>query len=1048
MTATTNDRDGHVILAGAPIVLPEDADPVEHLAASELARYLYVLSGSTSALADRIPEQGTALILQRAQAPGAPALDAGIDIEQLGDQGYAIHAGSRDGNCCVTITAATARGILYGAYGLLEKLGVGFYLGGDTFPDEKVSAALAHDFRTIQQPAFAVRGNLIHDNALIGITTWGLKDYQFYFNQLAHMRCNTFVAMCYCDQSGEVWDEHDGRFLGYQPLMSSLTGPWRAIDALRTSQFSFGTADYFDEEIFSRPAVERTDDPIAQRKEAGRVLAEATRYAARFGIGVAAGFEAPVGDVNQPADPTDTSVVERLKERIRRYLARNPHLTYFVLLNHESGGCSGTKPPPAGTSADKLLSAQRDQFEHLGNPRRVWEAIRYCRFAEIAHDLLQQIAPHVKLLLAGWGGDRWMRLADYYLAFDKILPPDVIFTCFDNIEAYVAPTVSAAWGQLSPNRQRWAVPWVECDYSDFWSPQPNVESLKNLCPDALRKGCQGLLTMHWRTRDMEEEAGYAARFAWDTKLTPESFFDRMAGDAFGTDHGEAMAGHLLELQRLGQRWTGVRSPAEIAEMIFTAWDPPAPLELDADAVRFLLPFAENALTALGEQDSAQGAYEGAMFDQLEESTQPAASPADQSQLGVSEFQQAVDCLSRLATEAEPDRLRREFVDMHEEIYGVREKLIHRGMTPAQFSAVDLFLLRINHLFRNVGFQSRKETLQRIRADLAERRDRLESEGRLGRLERLDYLAANMDFVVHHDRAALLLKRGGQIEAAIEEAQQLRAAGKADEAIAVAVRAYETLVAAGMRDAALALTRKLTTRCEFAILATVNIKPLAAYWQVIEKLTAFMPVRPSRGARTRVHQDQVHIWWPVPDTVQRDAGFLVYRSSDSGEKIRLTDRPLPADAGMFLDRPGEAGHYLYSVTTIDASGWETPHSHPAEITFGTGSPGPRIVACQPPSVVEAGQPMGVRVVAVGDRLVKKVELNYRSGPDNRWKTLPMLCRFQNSFHTQVPTDQIDSGFFEFFVTATDDTGTTAHWPAAAPQGRPWTASVARSFPAEG
>jgi hypothetical protein len=48
------------------------------------------------------------------------------------------------------------------------------------------------------------------------------------------------------------------------------------------------------------------------------------------------------------------------------------------------------------------------------------------------------------------------------------------------------------WGHHFPYR-------VEGDIDDCSLRQPNVESLGLLAPDALRKGCQGLLTLQWRT---------------------------------------------------------------------------------------------------------------------------------------------------------------------------------------------------------------------------------------------------------------------------------------------------------------------------------------------------------------------------------------------------------------------------------------------------------------------------------------------------------------------------------------------------------------------
>tara|TARA_B100000809_G_scaffold46545_2_gene40955 strand:+ start:1423 stop:4218 length:2796 start_codon:yes stop_codon:yes gene_type:complete len=845
--------------AGAVVVCNGSADRVHQFAAAELSRFLYLLTGVESSLAESLPGKAAAVVLQNAGASS-------------GGQGYTIRASSCDQRDVLVIDADTSRGLLHGVYRLLEELGMGFYLGGETLPDESVDVSLPADFELTERPAFAVRGNLLHDNTLVGITTWGLDDWNVYLTDLARMRCNT-VLTC--------WYNNDCEPLGplqtLKPIMSTLTRKWGST-ASRTSQFAFGSGDCFHGEIFSSPAGETLTDPTEQRWETVNVFSEAMRLAKLRGIDVACGLTAPVGDVKSPVDAEDPTVRALFEARIQRFLEHYPHLSYFVLYNHESGGCAATTPPPVGTPGHKLYEQRRDAYAYLGNPRRVWEAIRFGRFAEIAYEVVQDAAPHVRLVVSGWGGDRWMCFADYCLAYDKLLPPNVIFTCHDNIDASVSRTVSAAWGDLQPQRERWAVPWVEEDGSDFWSPQPNVESLQHLAPDALRKGCQGLLTMQWRTRDLEEEAGYSARFAWEPELTPESFYRRLASDAFGPDREPLMAKHLWTLQKLGRRWTGVPGTPEIGEMIFAGWKPHLPFELGAEAGQFLVPFAHRARQALAESFAADAAFRGAddvaLFQQVHEDVGVDAQLTDPTQLGVSEFTQVIETLEGLLDESDTARIRAELQTLEEMVYGLRAKLIHRWMPANQFSAVDLFLIATRHLIRNAGVERRMAVLTQVRDDLAGLRDNFVREGRLGRLERLDYLAANIDFVTHYDQVAMLLADGEAVPRAIEEAERLHRDGEAEKAAAVATEAYGKLISAGMREAVLALTRKLSTRCEFAILATVNIKPVPVYLEFVRRLEALMPAAPP--GEVDADEDGLRLVAPRPPSVCEAGQTLTIR----------------------------------------------------------------------------------------------------------------------------------------------------------------------------
>ena len=1029
---------GGLSLKSAPVVCAADADALELLAAQELIRYLRLLTGSENPRTDRLPGQGTVIVLHPAACRELGVTAAACDP---GDQGFVIRSGTRGQLHYVAIAALAPRGLLYGVYALLEELGMGFYLGGETFPDQQEDIVLPIGFQRSQRPVFAVRGNLLHDNALVGVTTWGLADFHLYLNQLARLRCNTFILLSY-NNDFEPREEEPG----IQPVMSSLTRPWRAAAALRTSQFAFGSGDCFDHDIYSSPAGQLSGDPLAQRKETVRVFSEAMRLGRRCGIDVAAGLIEPVGDVNNPIDPMAPEVRNHFKARVRRFLQHYPHLTYFVLTNHESGGCVGTRPPAEGTPAQRLFAERRDIFAYLGNSRRAWEAIRFLAFAEMARAVILETAPQVRLVLSGWGGDRWMRFADYYSGYDGLLPLDVIFTCHDNIETSVATTVSAVFGQLSPRRQRWAIPWVENDGSDFWSPQPNIESLRHLAPDALRQGCQGLLTMQWRTRDIEEETGYAARFAWDPSLTPESFYRRLARDAFGPDQEEYMARRLLTLQRLGERWTGVQGTPEIGEMIFTGWQPHIPFELGPEAIRFLLSFARRAVQCLvkpfSESDPLLGADEVALFNQKHEACVSAgADNLDMSQIGVREFQDIVRRLEALATETNEDQLREALRAMTEIAYDARTRLIRRWMPSAQFSAVDLFLNAAHRLQRNAGVRRKMAVLGEIRAALRLLRDRYVAAGRTGRLERLDYLAANMDFVMNYDRVAILLASGEAVDQALNKTRALR--DKNRPAAAVAAQAYTMLATAGMRAAVLALTHKLSTRDAWGILATVNIKPVARYWQILEQLESYLPVQPPHELPAEIRDGAVHLRWvPVPG-LEHTQGLNVYRAdTGSAPGRRLTRDPIPPQTAVFIDRPDRAGCYRYTVTAVHANGWESPASHPVDIEWGERRSTPRIIAALPPSVLETGCPLNLCVVVLGPIPVDKVILRHRMGSMGSWTERAMSRGWRHAYHAQIIPDAIKEGVLEFYIEARDYEGGCTHWPATAIQGRPWTASVVR------
>ncbi len=110
------------------------------------------------------------------------------------------------------------------------------------------------------------------------------------------------------------------------------------------------------------------------------------------------------------------------------------------------------------------------------------------------------------------------------------------------------------------------MPWWESDGGgtrrDQWGPQCNARPLLPLCRDALAKRCQGMLAIHWRTRDVEEAAALEAQFAWNPRLTYEQFFDGFARRCYGPVWGAEMGAIHRELEALGPRYTGALGQTE------------------------------------------------------------------------------------------------------------------------------------------------------------------------------------------------------------------------------------------------------------------------------------------------------------------------------------------------------------------------------------------------------------------------------------------------------------------------------------------------------
>ena len=1007
-------------LAGAAVVYPAGSHETVVYAGTELSRFLYQLSGRVSACAAVSPSVGIAIELK--VQPGS----------SLGAQGYRLQA-SLGG---IEITGGAPAGLLYGVYRLLEELGMGFFAGGETYPDRPAALTLATDFAVCEQPAFAMRGNMLHYNFLCGVTDWGLDDYQFYFDQLARMRCNLLLMHWYDGEPGAAY-QVEGEYLAGGTAPSSITKPWGARAALRTSEFSFGSGRFFDGDVFTSPMAASTPDLLSEIRESERVWCEATRYARRAGIHIAAGFEAPRGD---PSDPQEMAC---FRARLQQFLVRNPQMTHFALWQHESGGCFGTTPPAPGTPAAGLLNAERATYAYLGSERRVWEAVRYAAFAREADAILARDYPHLRLVIVGWGGDRWMCFADLCLGLDNVLSPNAIFTCHENIDASSGPHVSAVWGQFRPERERWAMPWVEGDLEDCWGRQPNVESLGTLAPDALRKGCQGLLTLQWRTRDVEEETGYIASFAWDTKLTPDQFYQRFAARSFGPDQAGTMGSLIGELQQLGSRWTGVRGCGECSGMRWTGWSPHFPFELDTSAGDFLAGLAGLAADALATVPETELEESGAFH---ERSGQHAADQVrkDTSRPGVAAFLAATCTLRSLAGETDDQALRHQLAAVLDSIWDVRPTLIASGMNSPCYQAVDTFIIALHHLLRNAGATRKMARLHEILEMLSTLREQYVRENRIARLERLDYLLATIAFVLGYDAVAMRMAQGEQVDKALAEAARLASAAPRAAADVAAV-AYTDIIAAGMHRAIRAFTRKLTTRCDFGTLATLNIKPLPLYWETLDKLQAYFPATPPNEVRCHGFRDEVHISWSP--SRKATAQYLYRRRQEAAAWSRVNTTPLRASCRMFADHPPAPGLYEYAVTSLAGDGWESPRSHEGLAAFGAAQPGDlRIVGCKPFGNLTAGDTFSIDAAIIAERDLQAATLHWRQAGVTNWQEVPMHRRIRDIFTAVLPsTATATAGLVEWFVKVTDRDAQIITWPSTAPDGLNFTLVVCSITP---
>jgi hypothetical protein len=521
------------------VVVREDAPAMVKLAADEVRGYAYRLTGVYPPMAVEPAADRPAIVLRT--GPGDRLPVGGPDPSQ----NFALYP---EGATQI-VHGASDSATLWAAYQLIESWGVGFYLGGDALP--RLNAELMADTMEVAcQPALAVRGNLPWFNFLNSPTTWNPQDYKTFFAQMAKQKAN-FVGFHAYDH--EPFGAYDITVAGAKmggPLMTTISAHrWWSPHAMSTKDFVFGTDLFFDRgEWGCQVGIDDawTFAPGRATRLQQKMMAEALAYAHRLGIKTCLGYEVT-------GNPQDPAVREAFRRRLTHTLATYP-LDYFWIWQSEGRGTGGREE---GTEVDPDIA---EAFAYLGKDHNLSEAARITKFIRLAHATLKELAPHVRLVVSGWGGDAWMRFSTFYQGLDKTVPVDVVFAALDNIDPRLQNHVADVYGKLDPKRERWPIPWFESDggYArcDQTGPQTNVTPFEPLLQDIVRKGCQGALGIHWRTRNVEDVAGYLYRFGWNSQLTAAQFFRQYARDWYGPDEADHMAKVYLRLEEFGPQYIG------------------------------------------------------------------------------------------------------------------------------------------------------------------------------------------------------------------------------------------------------------------------------------------------------------------------------------------------------------------------------------------------------------------------------------------------------------------------------------------------------------
>lgn len=514
---------------------------------------------------------------------------SGVSLSEAGEQGFALAQREIEKTTVLVCAANTPEGSVNAIYGLLREAGFGFYLGSEGIP-ERLPAELTSP-TIVRSPAFKIRGVLPWYNFFDSPTAWELADHRALVDQLVRMGAN-FVGFHTYDTEPFGAICKDGK-VAFGARLLNTGGPTWGTKSLATKDFAGGTGNAFTDPFFGAGTtlLDKPDATVVSTEQDG--LNQALLYAKSRGLHTCVGFEVS-------EDPTTSEEVSLFTRRFENLLDRYPGLDYVWLWEPEAWGAIGHKQSPHNvleTSRSALSQYAMDRAEYFQRPitsvshegivtgapsktraARLREGARLEQYALLAHRILARRENAPRLIISGWGGDERLLSAEYYEGLDKLLPKDVIFASLDHI--IPRTRIDRIYHDLPADRERWPIPWLEYD-GDQWHAQPYVHTYEGLVRDALKSGSQGMLGIHWRTRDIEQNLAYLVESAWNPGISADDFFRGYAARCYDGSVSAEMADVHAKLDKLGYRWVGGGGQSECGSFSWGAGEAAKIAELKA-----------------------------------------------------------------------------------------------------------------------------------------------------------------------------------------------------------------------------------------------------------------------------------------------------------------------------------------------------------------------------------------------------------------------------------------------------------------------------------
>jgi hypothetical protein len=499
--------------ATIPVVVSPSAPSVEQMAATDLSQMLgRIYPGDQFPLAGAAPATGACVILGDA-SDQALRSQAGSALQ--GPESFAVlHPGDRG-----LIVGADPRGVAYGVYRLLEKLGCGFYESFDVVPPPRTEPFSFASWSLADAPTVSHRFVFDWHNFISSCSTWNLEDWKKWILQSHKMGFNGIMVHAY-GNNPMVCFSHNGQTKPVGWLASTAKGSDWGTEHVEDVRKMFG-GDAFSGPVFGSEAALVGDD---QRVQATKdLMRKVFAYAKDLQMEVilAVDVDTPAANPQNILNTLPSSARYGIPPETRKdpdaFLLANPDtpegFAYFkslfgtvaadypqidqLVLWIRKDGTPGLKIKPEYLSPDSLLEYQTAiaVAPPLKDDERSASTFVLSRIARAARSILDGGGHSaMKLGLGSWGYGYWP-------AANRFMPPEISFFNLDSHVTYAGPDFGERNKALTTHRQVFPIFWIQDDDRAYiGNPYAPVPHLTSVLHDG---NAAGFGIVHWLTHPFD-----------------------------------------------------------------------------------------------------------------------------------------------------------------------------------------------------------------------------------------------------------------------------------------------------------------------------------------------------------------------------------------------------------------------------------------------------------------------------------------------------------------------------------------------------------------